>query len=91
MCGSYGCIAGHAVLLADPHGPTDEIYSRAREWLGLDPEQAFDLFRPDEDVFNWGRITNVIAADVIDGLARTGKVRWPDEVAWPEGFLECPD
>jgi hypothetical protein len=89
QCGSYGCIAGHAVLLADPNGPTGEIYSRAREWLELDPEQAFTLFRPDEDVFDWDRITNLIAADVIDQLVKTGEVRWPDEVELSDEDWGC--
>ena len=90
-CGSYGCIAGHALLLADPSGPVKEVYSRAREWLGLTPFQAYQLFRPDEWEIDWELIDNKIAADVVEQLAETGEVVWPEEVRNPNDGPEVWD
>ncbi|MGH6957858.1 MAG: hypothetical protein ACREEW_14425 [Caulobacteraceae bacterium] len=76
-CGTVACIAGHAAVLANPRESFYDIgiYSEARDWLGLNNFQAFDLFEPGE-VDDYGAVTPQMAADVIDNLIDTGEVQW---------------
>lgn len=48
-CGTVACIAGHCALIGGA-AETDFVHVFAREWLGLTPGEAHDLF-----LGHWGR------------------------------------
>jgi hypothetical protein len=76
FCETTGCIAGHAVLLFAPYDGIDTVEERARDFLGLSHAQADALFIPTDAFENWGGITNIDAANVVERLAETGEVVW---------------
>lgn len=86
-CGTVACIAGHALVLSAPADVVpeegEEIHDRAAAWLGLDAEQAHALFLPAGTRVNYMAVTAAIAANVVERLANTGEVLWPDAVLWP--------
>jgi hypothetical protein len=79
LCDSFGCIAGHAAVLAQPDSTNFEgVWETASTYLDLEWEQADELFQP--EVTNWNGITNLIAADVVEHLANTGEIVWPESL-----------
>lgn len=70
-CGTYACLAGHAVLLAcgldklkDMYLSDDDIESSARHLMGLSASEAALLFWPSRDI-PWEGITPQEAAAAI--------------------------
>ena len=80
-CGTTACIGGYVVLLGDPTITHDDLGgdlgNRARELLNISSTQQQQLFAPDQNIYDWDKITPEIAADVLDHLAETGDVVWP--------------
>ena len=76
-CGTPCCIAGHTVAMKSEGNLVDmkyEIWSKAREILGLSFEQSQKLFRPCIP-------TNPTLRDALKTLRHlrdTGEVRWPE-------------
>lgn len=88
-CGTVACIAGHAAILINPDANLDHIERNARniasKYLGLKNEDMeTQLFHGigynGRQSADWSKITASIAADVLDNLADTGEVVWPDKV-----------
>lgn len=70
-CGTAACIAGYTVLIFAPEEfgdpeclDADDVTTRAREILGLTPEQEVDLFYPED----MASITRADAVDALDAL-----------------------
>lgn len=86
-CGTVACIAGWTVAVCQPRrtalGHHYNIETRARELLGLQPEQAMQLFSggANPNRYNKELATCTVAA-VLKNLAETGKVDW--DKAWRE-------
>lgn len=94
-CGTTACIAGWAVVMDKPdaeflsYGQT--VYSipnMAREILGLEVDLSADLFSPDHYMIDYKKVTNEVAADVLEHLAETGEVVWPPEVQTLEYMID---
>ena len=80
-CGTVACIAGWAHTI----GKTEDTFSAAAEWLGLDPwfgpigtsEQLFLASNaPDEPQYKLDQTTAAQAVRTLRHLAATGKVDW---------------
>jgi hypothetical protein len=73
-CGTYACIAGWAIFAQDGYiNSSRNIHHYAQELLGLDDDQANDLF------LNWGDIEDPTpnqAIKVLKHLKETGEVDW---------------
>ena len=88
LCGTPGCVAGHAVSLFDSEtawDPDDRrlIHRTARDLLGLSISQAADLF--DGAPLKGRKIGKELAAEVLRRLAYTGNVDWK---AIPRGEMK---
>jgi hypothetical protein len=80
-CGNPACICGWANFVQNElNGTEHRIGSpvHARNWLGLEMEQASALFKPngDSSYETWEEITPTHAAAVLRHLADTGRVDW---------------
>lgn len=88
LCGTVGCIAGHALHLAGINGD----FTAAAEWLGLSyiGGEGEELFFPGDvsgiNISRWDEITPAHAAAVLRRLVETGKVEWA-AVLPPEMFV----
>ena len=70
------CLAGHTVtLFMDAAVATTNIGAAAAELLGLDENQALDLFQPSRELRDC--VTPEQAAGTLRFLAVTGRVLWP--------------
>lgn len=88
-CGTIACIGGWANALRVGYEPSGEYYlaiddmervhgwDAAREWLGLNDTQAFNLFAPYDLDCVWTLVTPKVAAGVLRHLAETGEIKWP--------------
>lgn len=81
-CGTVACIGGYAAIMAKPTASKKGLVPRdvAQTFLGISNSLGAQLFAPYSGDYNWNRITADVAADVLDHLAETGKVEWPDSV-----------
>jgi hypothetical protein len=79
-CGTLGCFAGTAALLANPHYSGSWPRAIAARWLGLSGTMADELFLPNSDIVHYNRVTRQIAADVLENFRNTGAVEWPESV-----------
>jgi len=85
-CGTPACMAGHAVLLADPVGFwTGDVHGRwaipivAARWLGLDSRSAEQLFHGYDNrgwVYAFEHIRLSEAIETLRRLRATGRVDW---------------
>ena len=107
-CRTVACIAGRTLLLFHPAAeniPTALIPNEAQTLLGLDDDQAYDLFTPtDPDSDGVGhhvpetlsvgyhQVTTRQAADTLRYLAETGIVHWFEQCLCPECApdYQCP-
>ena len=87
QCGTAGCIAGWATLLYGEMYHSNTPSEFAQGYLGLNDDNAHDLFMPNEheedmdDDYNAGRVIYAqinagMAAKVLRHLATTGDVDW---------------
>lgn len=89
-CGTFGCIAGHAVALFNPETWQSRlegyiigrgIFEGARDLLELTHHEATELFLPDDFYrLDLGKITKEIAVKTLRDFAETGKIEWPESV-----------
>ena len=78
VCNTPACVAGHAAYLLDGdavYAESYDHYKRARALMGLDEEQAKDLFQPWPFVLG-EHPDGKQAAEVIRHMVRTGEVDW---------------
>jgi hypothetical protein len=82
-CGTCCCNAGMTIMLFEPltywdKSPRFPAYQLAQKLLGLDDDEAEQLFIPDPRFcpLDWEKVTPEQSADVIDNLIATGKVDW---------------
>lgn len=80
-CGAVACIAGWTYLTYGPGEYSAEVHLSAAEHLGLNRNQADELFIPDysnlfDSLTDWDSITPAHAAQTLRKLAETGEVDW---------------
>lgn len=93
-CGTTGCIAGHAAMLAAVfsgkkvremhlYGVDDfyQIWKIAENWLGLDSEQAHRLFLPENRQGDTRQASIPKVLSVLKNLKDTGRVDWKTTIA----------
>jgi hypothetical protein len=78
-CGTACCIAGFACVAFEEAAASNltwmsGVSSTARDLLGLDPDQATELFLPTCE--EWYDCTPATAASLLRDLAATGIVDW---------------
>lgn len=85
-CGTSACLAGHAHILRalendDRYALPGDSFGFARDWLGLDQQQAKDLF-----TFTGPAVERSLhnAIITLKYLKETGNASWPDAIAWAE-------
>lgn len=91
-CKTAACIAGHAAFIADPKRfeivHADDLSDIARDWLGLDYDQARDLFLVEGNTVPDGVTLNSASKDeaivTLQGLLDTGIVDWSHAEPSPE-------
>lgn len=87
-CGTVACIAGHAAIMAKPHRSIQRLYDDeytngrpdiqdlAKDWLGLDSDQAKYLFYAENSDIYISNLTLLDALTVLKKLRDTGEVDW---------------
>ena len=75
-CGTPSCVAGHAAFLSGEWGTDVPAIRAAAIWLGLNPQQAHDLFKPIPYRSPGWTPNTQDAAWTLRYLAETGDVRW---------------
>lgn len=85
-CGAPACIAGHAEVMfpEDPRGrevpeARAKTFNRAKCRLGLEQDEAHDLFTPGHLLVNLMDVPPEVAAAVLRRFADTGHVTWPED------------
>jgi hypothetical protein len=80
-CGTTACIAGHAAIIGFAWGEIGgfnygTVADNAKEWLGLDDDQADKLFLPESRSGGTRQATIPKVLSVLKNLHDTGRVDW---------------
>lgn len=85
-CGTTACIAGHAAIIGFALGEIGgfnygTVADNARDWLGLDDDQADKLFLPESRTGGTRQATIPKVLSVLKNLRDTGRVDWKTPIA----------